>query len=99
MFVHSCNYIGVSLPTVLLRLKVRTESVDLSADATLMVDISDALSERDRVKFTVHTKVCLSFSISLTVMFTQGLGPVNINPSFFLFARQLYQTSRKVIFR
>uniref|UniRef100_A0A8C7Z583 Sorting nexin 6 n=1 Tax=Oryzias sinensis TaxID=183150 RepID=A0A8C7Z583_9TELE len=28
-----------------------------SMDATLQVDISDALSERDKVKFTVHTKI------------------------------------------
>lgn len=32
--------------------------MDLQTDATLQVDISDALSERDKVKFTVHTKVC-----------------------------------------
>lgn len=31
--------------------------MDLQTDATLQVDISDALSERDKVKFTVHTKV------------------------------------------
>lgn len=31
-------------------------------DATLQVDISDALSERDKVKFTVHTKVRLCTS-------------------------------------
>ena len=38
----------------------KTESVDLNTDSTLLVDISDALSERDKVKFTVHTKVdCL----------------------------------------
>ncbi|PIO25912.1 hypothetical protein AB205_0087870, partial [Aquarana catesbeiana] len=35
----------------------RAISVDLQPDATLQVDISDALSERDKVKFTVHTKV------------------------------------------
>jgi len=35
----------------------RTETVDLTGDSTLLVDISDALSERDKVKFTVHTKV------------------------------------------
>jgi hypothetical protein len=29
----------------------------------LLVDISDALSERDKVKFTVHTKVCLLINI------------------------------------
>ena len=33
------------------------EIVDLNTDNTLLVDISDALSERDKVKFTVHTKV------------------------------------------
>lgn len=33
------------------------ETVDLSTDTTLLVDISDALSEKDKVKFTVHTKV------------------------------------------
>uniref|UniRef100_A0A8D2DLB0 Uncharacterized protein n=1 Tax=Sciurus vulgaris TaxID=55149 RepID=A0A8D2DLB0_SCIVU len=31
-------------------------NVDLQSDAALQVDISDALSERDKVKFTVHTK-------------------------------------------
>ncbi|KAJ7374361.1 Sorting nexin-5 [Desmophyllum pertusum] len=39
--------------------KIRTQSVDLNTDTSLMVDISDALSERDRVKFTVHTKSTL----------------------------------------
>ncbi|XP_035683294.1 sorting nexin-6-like isoform X4 [Branchiostoma floridae] len=39
--------------------KPRTESVDLTKDDTLSIDISDALSERDRVKFTVHTKTTL----------------------------------------
>ncbi|XP_031566113.1 sorting nexin-6-like [Actinia tenebrosa] len=39
--------------------KSRTQSVDLSTDTSLVVDISDALSERDRVKFTVHTKTTL----------------------------------------
>jgi len=38
-------------------LQERTETVDLSSDPTLLVDISDALSEKDKVKFTVHTKV------------------------------------------
>ncbi|KAG8013022.1 Sorting nexin-6 [Nibea albiflora] len=35
----------------------RAVNVDLQTDATLQVDISDALSERDKVKFTVHTKI------------------------------------------
>uniref|UniRef100_A0A673WNE0 Sorting nexin 6 n=1 Tax=Salmo trutta TaxID=8032 RepID=A0A673WNE0_SALTR len=37
----------------------RAVNVDLETDATLQVDISDALSERDKVKFTVHTKSTL----------------------------------------
>ncbi|KAL2099066.1 hypothetical protein ACEWY4_005546 [Coilia grayii] len=37
----------------------RAVNVDLQTDATLQVDISDALSERDKVKFTVHTKTTL----------------------------------------
>ncbi|KAL5008237.1 hypothetical protein ScPMuIL_013818 [Solemya velum] len=40
--------------------KQRSDTVDLTTDTTLMVDISDALSERDKVKFTVHTKTTLS---------------------------------------
>ena len=37
---------------------LRGETVDLNnASSDLLVDISDALSERDKVKFTVHTKV------------------------------------------
>jgi len=40
---------------------LRAETVDLNAASSdLMVDISDALSERDKVKFTVHTKTTLS---------------------------------------
>lgn len=38
----------------------RSETVDLN-DNTLQVDISDALSEREKVKFTVHTKVGFLF--------------------------------------
>nr|XP_022332612.1 sorting nexin-6-like isoform X2 [Crassostrea virginica] len=40
--------------------KHRAESVDLSTDTSLLVDISDALSERDKIKFTVHTKTTQS---------------------------------------
>ncbi|XP_074640228.1 sorting nexin-6-like [Tubulanus polymorphus] len=40
--------------------KTRSETVDLTQDSSLMVDISDALSERDKVKFTVHTKTTLA---------------------------------------
>uniref|UniRef100_A0A4W6G6Y7 Sorting nexin n=1 Tax=Lates calcarifer TaxID=8187 RepID=A0A4W6G6Y7_LATCA len=40
-------------------LQPRAVNVDLQTDATLQVDISDALSERDKVKFTVHTKSTL----------------------------------------
>lgn len=36
----------------------RSDTIDLN-DHSLQVDISDALSERERVKFTVHTKVRL----------------------------------------
>ncbi|KFV69238.1 Sorting nexin-6, partial [Dryobates pubescens] len=38
---------------------LRQINVDLQTDAALQVDISDALSERDKVKFTVHTKSSL----------------------------------------
>lgn len=40
--------------------KVRSVSVDLNNDASLLIDIPDALCERDKVKFTVHTKTTLS---------------------------------------
>ncbi|XP_064484957.1 sorting nexin-6-like isoform X2 [Ornithodoros turicata] len=39
--------------------QMRSDTIDL-ADQSLLVDISDALSERDKVKFTVHTKTTLS---------------------------------------
>ncbi|KAJ8248618.1 hypothetical protein GJAV_G00243940 [Gymnothorax javanicus] len=39
--------------------KARSVSVDLSSDASLLIDIPDALCERDKVKFTVHTKTTL----------------------------------------
>ncbi|MBN3275604.1 SNX5 protein, partial [Polyodon spathula] len=37
----------------------RSVSVDLNNDTSLMIDIPDALCERDKVKFTVHTKTTL----------------------------------------
>ena len=40
--------------------KQRSNTIDL-ADQSLLVDISDALSEREKVKFTVHTKVKITF--------------------------------------
>lgn len=40
--------------------KNKSENVDLDTDTSLVVDISDALSERDKVKFTVHTKVSVT---------------------------------------
>ncbi|KAI2570938.1 SNX6 isoform 10, partial [Pan troglodytes] len=39
--------------------QLKAINVDLQSDAALQVDISDALSERDKVKFTVHTKSSL----------------------------------------
>lgn len=36
---------------------MRSVSVDLNNDSSLLIDIPDALCERDKVKFTVHTKV------------------------------------------
>ncbi|NP_001088935.1 uncharacterized protein LOC496311 [Xenopus laevis] len=39
--------------------KLRSVSVDLNSDPALQIDIPDALSERDKVKFTVHTKTKL----------------------------------------
>ncbi|KAK7901430.1 hypothetical protein WMY93_018199 [Mugilogobius chulae] len=40
--------------------KIRSVSVDLNNDTSLLIDIPDALCERDKVKFTVHTKTTLS---------------------------------------
>uniref|UniRef100_A0A8C1HVB0 Sorting nexin n=2 Tax=Cyprinus carpio TaxID=7962 RepID=A0A8C1HVB0_CYPCA len=40
--------------------RMRSVSVDLNNDASLVIDIPDALCERDKVKFTVHTKTTLS---------------------------------------
>uniref|UniRef100_A0A671YP77 Sorting nexin n=1 Tax=Sparus aurata TaxID=8175 RepID=A0A671YP77_SPAAU len=42
------------------RHQLRSVSVDLNHDASLLIDIPDALCERDKVKFTVHTKTTLS---------------------------------------
>ncbi|XP_005992985.1 sorting nexin-5 isoform X2 [Latimeria chalumnae] len=39
--------------------KLRSVSVDLNIDPSLQIDIPDALSERDKVKFTVRTKTTL----------------------------------------
>ncbi|KAG7493027.1 hypothetical protein MATL_G00020090 [Megalops atlanticus] len=48
-----------STPDESEREKVPSVSVDLNNDASLLIDIPDALCERDKVKFTVHTKTAL----------------------------------------
>ncbi|XP_028658656.1 sorting nexin-32-like [Erpetoichthys calabaricus] len=40
--------------------RTRSVTVDLYNDSSLQVEISDAVSERDKVKFTVHTKTNLA---------------------------------------
>lgn len=54
----------------------RAVNVDLQNDAMLQVDISDALSERDKVKFTVHTKVGLPLLQLLTLIRTRMITPI-----------------------
>lgn len=39
--------------------QIRADTIDLQTDTSLLVDISDALSEHEKVKFTVHTKTTL----------------------------------------
>uniref|UniRef100_A0A4W4HB59 PX domain-containing protein n=1 Tax=Electrophorus electricus TaxID=8005 RepID=A0A4W4HB59_ELEEL len=39
---------------------LRSVSVDLNNDTPLLIDIPDALCERDKVKFTIHTKTTLN---------------------------------------
>ena len=46
----------------------RGDTVDLNT-SDLMVDISDALSERDKVKFTVHTKVMIINIIMIDIAY------------------------------
>ncbi|KAG9335843.1 hypothetical protein JZ751_003598, partial [Albula glossodonta] len=48
-----------STPEETDREKVPSVSVDLNNDSSLLIDIPDALCERDKVKFTVHTKTTL----------------------------------------
>ena len=40
--------------------KPRTETIDLESDDSLRIEISDALSEQEKVKFTIHTKTTLT---------------------------------------
>lgn len=47
----SANQLALSAP------QSSSMSVDLQGDSPLQVEISDAVSERDKVKFTVQTKV------------------------------------------
>ena len=56
--IQICNQVcNHGCDPFLIGLQQRTASVDLATDTSLLVDISDALSEQDKVKFTVHTKV------------------------------------------
>uniref|UniRef100_A0A5F8HFD9 Sorting nexin 6 n=1 Tax=Monodelphis domestica TaxID=13616 RepID=A0A5F8HFD9_MONDO len=57
VYEQQCWFL-ISNPSYLVS-QLRAINVDLQSDAALQVDISDALSERDKVKFTVHTKSSL----------------------------------------
>lgn len=64
--------------------------MDLNVDPSLQIDIPDALSERDKVKFTVHTKV--SDRITLAVTASTGL-------SFQKSAKRVLELIEMVAFR
>ena len=49
----------------------RSQTIDL-ADQSLSVDISDALSEKDKVKFTVHSKVRWYLILIMGVLFNEA---------------------------
>uniref|UniRef100_A0A8B9JCC1 Sorting nexin n=1 Tax=Astyanax mexicanus TaxID=7994 RepID=A0A8B9JCC1_ASTMX len=51
---------GVKCDVFSLFNQMRSVSVDLNNDSSLLIDIPDALCERDKVKFTVHTKTTLN---------------------------------------
>ncbi|XP_011814851.1 PREDICTED: sorting nexin-6 [Colobus angolensis palliatus] len=57
--VDISNLLPPTLLSVSQIVQLKAINVDLQSDAALQVDISDALSERDKVKFTVHTKSSL----------------------------------------
>ena len=61
----------------------RSVSVDLT-DNTLMIDISDAVSEKDKVKFTVHTKVGTSLSCVSN-------GAMSLNFSISMFIKKFFR--------
>lgn len=44
-------------------LQPSSKSVDLQGDSSLQMEISDAVTERDKVKFTVQTKVRLQGTV------------------------------------
>ena len=54
---HPLSPLSSSLPLSPLLQQDRSDTIDLETDTSLQVDISDALSEQEKVKFTVHTKV------------------------------------------
>jgi hypothetical protein len=76
--------------------------VDLT-DNSLMVDISDALSEKDKVKFTVHTKVrwlCYSFLVrDFNIMKLNIMAFYAVVPCSFVVSYQHFRSSSCFHFR
>ncbi|TGZ61365.1 hypothetical protein CRM22_008014 [Opisthorchis felineus] len=50
---------GSAFPQIQPTSRPRTESLDMSPESSLVVDISGAMSDKDKVLFTVHTKTTL----------------------------------------
>lgn len=76
----------------------RSEVVDLDGDSSLSVDISDALSEKDKVKFTVHTKVSCNTSELLNCT-SENLKAKGMNWLLLLFIRQRCPSSISTSFQ
>ncbi|KAF6768930.1 hypothetical protein AHF37_10695, partial [Paragonimus kellicotti] len=50
---------GSVFPQIQPQSRPRTESLDLNPESSLIVEISGAVSDKDRVLFTIHTKTTL----------------------------------------
>ena len=86
---------GMDNDPAIMQRNMRSVSVDLT-DNSLKVDISDALSEKDKVKFTVHTKVRF-FNILIVICKLSNFEQNFSNFFFCVLKRFIYKKLLKVI--
>lgn len=67
---------GTAFPQIQPQSRPRSESLMFNEESPLVVEISGAMSDKDRVLFTIHTKVSRNRKSFMNNFIFQLIGPI-----------------------